>query len=111
LLIKLNKSISELTVWESQWEVILWYNPLVLQGLLGVAEVCLRGNDIVIHAEVWDEVILWMLVHVGLELCWSSGLFLATDGSASWDRLFLDHLVMLVVVLLTNVDGVNAIGH
>ena len=64
-----------------------------------------------IHTEVWDEVILWMLIHVSLELCWCSSLSLATDGSASWDGLLLDQLVVMVVVLLTKVDGFNAIGH
>ena len=42
-----------------------------------------------VHTEVWDEIILWMLIHVSLELCWCSGLSLATDGSACWDGLLL----------------------
>jgi hypothetical protein len=81
------KSITELSIWEELWEGILWYNPLVLQGCLGILEVSLRSDNIVVHTEVWDEVVLWMLIHISLELGWGSGLSLASNRSACWDGL------------------------
>jgi hypothetical protein len=73
-----SKSITELSIWEKLWEGILWNNPLVLQGFLGITEVVLGGDDIVIHTEVWDEIIFWMLIHISLELGWSGSLGLTS---------------------------------
>jgi hypothetical protein len=81
------KSITELSIWEELWKGILWYNPLVLQGCLGILKVGLRSDDIVVHTEVWDEVVLWMLIHISLELGWGGSLGLASNRSASWDGL------------------------
>jgi hypothetical protein len=52
-------------------------------------EVVLGGDDIVVDTEVWYEIVLIMLVHIGLELLVSSGLglqaFWEISRVASWD--------------------------
>ena len=68
--------------------------PLVFERCLGVLEVVLGGDYIMINSEVWDKIILIVLIHVCLEFLRSSCLgfsnaFWECVRIASWDRLLL----------------------
>ena len=67
-----------------------WDNPST-EFTFSVLKVRFGGDDISIDTEVWYNVIFWMLVLIGLELPWSSGLgfkaFWEIGGVACWDGL------------------------
>jgi hypothetical protein len=54
-----------------------------------LSKVVLGGNDVMVNSEIWDKVILIVLIHISLELLISSGLsFEATwevSTVACWD--------------------------
>jgi hypothetical protein len=76
-------------------------------------EVVLSSDDIVVYTEVWDEIILIVLIHIGLELLISSGFslqaFWEIGTVASWNRLLLGKLSsgFLKVILSGNNIMVN----
>ena len=62
---------------QTSWEcsgVASWNGFLLCKLSTGIFVVLLGCNDVMVHTEVWDEIILWMLVHVLLELMFSSSL-------------------------------------
>jgi hypothetical protein len=74
------------------WEVsrvASWDGCLLSELTTSILEVVLGGNNVVINTEIWDEVILIVLIHIGLELLISSGLSFEAlgevSGVASWD--------------------------
>ena len=72
--------------------------------------VALGGDNVMVNTKVWDKVILWVLVHVFLELLVSSSLGLQTfwevSTVASWDRLLLGKLSTGVLVIVLGTDDV-----
>ena len=69
---------------EASWEVsriASWDGFLLGKLSSGILVVLVGGDDIMVNTEVWNKVILWMLVHVLLELLISCGLGL----KATWE--------------------------
>jgi hypothetical protein len=59
----------------------------------GLSEVVLGGDDIMVNTEVWNEIVLIVLIHVGLKLLIGGSLglqaFWEVSTVACWDGLLL----------------------
>jgi len=69
----------------TQLNIFLWNNPFVLKSGLLIGCVLQRSSNFFVHSEVWDKVILRVLVHILLKFVWSSCLGFALVRVAGWD--------------------------
>ena len=93
------------TFWEYGWiagwdGLLLRKLPLMPNWGLSILQIALSGDDIMINTKVWHEVIFVVMVHISLELLWSSSLCLfdtvwENRWIASWDRLVLSEFPLM----------------
>ena len=95
------------TFWEYGWiagwdGLLLRKLPLMPNWGLSILQIALSGDDIMINTKVWHEVIFVVMVHISLELLWSSSLCLF---DAAWEYGWVtcwDGLVLSKFPLVSN---------